>query len=120
MIIPVESPQLAKVLATRVLLPCAVLWAAFSSLMWLPAAASTPVVSGVCQALGIAQLFGGLLMLSPCTYRTALIWTVSAFALTAVTALATLQLGTLAFAAIVASCAAYSLSADIQGPTRKT
>ena len=71
--------------STRLVLILAAFSSAAFSLGW--AASGTWIEPNACGILGIAHLFGGLLLLSGCTWRTGALWASGTFAATALLAL---------------------------------
>ncbi len=117
MIVPVAAPALFARLTTslnRAVLPAVVLWSALSGLAWLPGdIVASAAAGGACQTLAIAQLFGGLLLLSACTRRTGALWTAGVFTASGLLAIATAN-GCLAVAAL--AIAAWSGATYLHDP----
>lgn len=93
------------------------LWSAFANLGWpmFGTVSEFWVVTGVCGALGLAQLLGAFTMVSPCTRVTGQMWTAGTFFVTVLLALAGWQLLLSAAALGVASYAAGSAAVGMRG-----
>ena len=95
-------------------LPAVVLWMASASLGWTSASGAV-IASGACDMLGTAQLFGGLLMLSPCTRATGALWTSAVLLLTALVAFSGGQWFAAGVATIVGG---YALTQSLESLTK--